>query len=189
MDYNKITKTMYEMADSRRKVGKLNFQEKDLHTLFEVVDQVNALGWEDRRIGDVLLDEVEIPSFLRDFIYPKKVTLTFDWMAPDLVVRPAKKPDYKYDYAKIRNIAYKVAGAFKQEPSFFKASDRKEVLFSDVFMSLSGKVQLKDANFKVPVPLVPSLKGMVDSDFELANWSNMTEIEVVSKFLAYKFNF
>lgn len=158
--------------------------EAAVKTIFELIDQINACGELDKRVGSERLENIMIPDWATVFIYPAKVSVLPGYDMRDLVVRPAKDDNYEYDEAAIARAAQIIAQTHKTSRKMVLAKDSRsaEATLSQINMSINGRVDQKDKEYFIPVPLVSDLDAI------LGDWSNEDEEKVVKDYFLHSFN-
>lgn len=127
-----------------------------IQTILDLVDHINSLPYGENRVSeDYLLSEVELPSWVEPFVFPERVVIFLDdYFSFDLVERPARREEYKYDPLAVNRAAYMLAQTQKTKPVMKKASEmRKEQTINTVNFSVNGKVKYGVSELGIPVPI------------------------------------
>lgn len=109
----------------------------EAEVLYYLITLVNSFGYDDTVIevnGEhVHLDDIMVPTFLKPFLYPRRLTVDTDERAKDLIVRPLVDQlnacGFKYynRVADIRKAAETVMGALRCVPAYESAASARPV--------------------------------------------------------------
>jgi len=129
------------------------------------------------------LDDLILPDFLRNFVYPKKVSVLPSFDAEDLVVRPKSDSDWVYNEEEVVRASYVLAHTKKVEPTFVKAEEmRGEArMLSDINYSLKGRVNRQGDELFIPVPILDIL------DHVIGKCTNVTADRVIELYFTRAF--
>lgn len=155
--------------------------ENAVKTIFELIDQINACGELDRRVGSERIENIMIPNWAKVFIYPAKVSVLPGYDMRDLVVRPAKDDKYEYDEAVIARAAQIIAQTHKTNRKMVPVKEfrNSEATLSQIKMAINGRVFQQEKEAFIPVPLVSDLDAI------LGDWSNEDEEKVVKDYFLH----
>lgn len=184
-----IIQFLKDKIHQERKIANSKEAEDSVPAILKVVDQVNALGEYDRRIGDINLADIYLPTWAKAFIAPVKVTLGVPGsIYEDLVVRPAKEADFVYDEAEIRKGSTLIAGAFKTQPAYQTALEMRtsagEKALSAVHYAINGNSRQEGNELFVPLTLNPALEQVLGQ-----SWYNITADEMIKRYFLRSFSF
>lgn len=180
-----LNKALADAIFSRSKItAKQSEIEVDVKTIMDVVNQVNACDFDTRRLGSERLEDVALPVWAADFVMPRKMTLTSNQWATDLLVRPELQADFIYDETAVRNAAHRLAKTQKLEPSFESAMQMRGsvMVFSDAKIQVKGRTKQDSEAVFVPLPVNPKL------DEFLGDWSNADANAVLAKWITVNFS-
>lgn len=108
-----LSNQVFEQLNQRKMTRTISITEKDIAAVLEVVDQVNALERYDHTLNGVRLEDVFLPDWTKDFIFPERVAIKSGFECPDLVVRPNKDKEFVYDEFSVRRVENYIASSFK----------------------------------------------------------------------------
>lgn len=147
--------------------------------LLPVINQVNACAELDRVCGGVRLEDLRLPSFVKPFIFPPKVSLEASFEARDLVYRPAKEAEFEYDEKAVTKASYVICSTLKKTPDMKTAAELRgePAVFSNVDFSIRNKTRLRDERLFYPVPLNDALESL------LGDWSNAETDKVIQTWI------
>jgi len=161
-----LAKTVFDIANARISQVKTKLQEEHFATILELVDNINSLTRYDFNLNGVPFSEIYVPKFAVPFIFPRSVQLcSADPLGPDLVLRPDKDPNYKYDSAKIFQTADIISQAAREgkavltQLSEVKREDKTVGNFCEEF-SVAGYVHA-DNYTHFPTPLLDELDNFI----------------------------
>lgn len=181
-----LEKLVKDYVESHKRINRpVANLESHIKVILETVENINSAGELDKRIGGELLNEIFVPSWVKPFVFPKKVSLFPGFQYKDMVARPAKDPDWVYDGAKVAYAANMVAQYFKCTARLVSAETLRgsELVPSQVSFSVDGQVERKGNELFYPVPLIPDLAAVLGDV-----WFNETEDKMVELFFARSFD-
>lgn len=157
--------------------------EEAVKTIFKLVDQINACGELEKRVGSERFENVMIPDWAKVFIYPSKVSILPGYDMKDLVIRPEKEAGYQYDEVEITKAAQLIAQTHKTQRKMICVKELREAeaTISQVKFSINGRVLQQEKEGFIPVPLESGL------DSNLGDWSNEDEEKVVKDYFLHSF--
>jgi hypothetical protein len=166
-------------AISRAQIKPYQVKES-VEAIFEVVNQVNACLSDDTMCGDTLLKEVKLPSWVKPFIYPKKVEIYSSYFATDLVVRPEKDLDFHYDAMRVANAANCMSRLIKTSPTMLTAEELRgaETTLSSINFCVGDDTVETDSDAFIPVPISDEVSAALGEIW------NSTVDKVVRKYFA-----
>lgn len=156
-----IKDEMVKQLYAYRKINKKDSSELDelVTELLNNIDYINSLPRDARWVGDAQMEDIAIPTALKDLFYPNSVTLQGKHTDVDFLQRE------KFDNAEfipwtLREWSLKLAtlyGYFKRDASSIQYVSlldiRKDVVFTEINYSHEGKVkgEIPDTNGYIPI--------------------------------------
>lgn len=159
-----IKKQMVEQLFAYRKISKKDSTELDklVTDLLTNIDYINSLPRDARWVGDAQMEDIAIPTALKDLFYPNSVTLQGKHTDKDFLDRVKFDNAEKFTPWTLREWTMNLAtlyGYFKKDASniqFVSLLDiRKDVVFTEINYSYKGKVkgEIPDTNGYIPVDI------------------------------------
>lgn len=176
-----------DFVDSHKRINRdAKTVKSEIEILSQAVVGINAATELEIRAGGELLSQIELPFWVKPFVYPTKVSILPGAAYKDLVVRPTAN-QWQYDAAAVTNAARKVGQFFKDaEVRMVKASELRgdpAVLSQIKWMSSGWVYQERDDEFFYPVPLVDTLNSVIGDE-----WGNMKADRMIQLFFARTFS-
>lgn len=181
-----MNQKLTDFVESHKKINRPADKLKgDISLIMETVDQVNSANELEKRVGDELLSQIFLPSWVKPFVFPIKVSLLPGFQYKDLVLRPAKIANWEYKGAQVANAANRVAQYFKTTAQMVSADQLRgtEKVLSEVKFCLKGMVEQKAEELFYPIPMVVTLADCLGDE-----WANMQSEKMVDLWLARAFS-
>lgn len=166
-----MSKLLFQNITSRKKISRVdNDLEEEMKYFIQMVNEINLLDEFDFDFYSVNISEVLIPDFLKQFIYPKKVSLDADNRAKDLRIRPELIAGFEYLPRRVRESAERIYGTQKMAGKYVRLSEIRNLkLVKDVVWTCwDGKewrIHSDSDSFPWPVPLDPALLTLYSNSY------------------------
>lgn len=184
MELNNIVDKIFEIIENRKTVSKLSCTKEDVRTIMKAVEAVNSVSEFTSSVGGVRLDQLELPEWVKHFVFPPKVSIMSGFDFDDIVVRP-EVADFVYDEEAIKKAAYRISSSQKQNPKFRNAVElRGDVAtLGNIHFSMGDKTRQDSEEVFFPVPLDPDLDAKLGK-----SWSNASAEAIIKKFFIRNFD-
>lgn len=140
LDWYRLTQKLFSRLDVRKLDRRFEFDFDLVKYIMDLIESINQLKDYDTSYDGYPLDEILVPEFFKDFIWPSKVMFKPDSRYPDLRVT-YKASNVSVDLAKLRQFHDELSIAFKGKDFNLVSigSLRKSVLLDDVRYCLTNE--------------------------------------------------